>query len=122
MKSELIERLTVFGSKVIELAKSFGKEIFLQSIKNQLIKSATSIGANYQEAQFASSKPDFINKLHIAVKELAETHYWLNLIDKSNLIKNQTEFLRQLMQESEELRKILTSSILTAKNNLKQGK
>ncbi|MBQ8267434.1 MAG: four helix bundle protein, partial [Clostridia bacterium] len=55
------------------------------SITNQLERSATSIGANIREANYAQSKPDFISKLQIALKECYETEYWLELIEKADV-------------------------------------
>jgi four helix bundle protein len=118
MKNDLSARLITFGTAVIELTRYFGKELYLQNIKNQLIKSATSVGANYHEAQFASSKQDFINKLHLSLKELAESTFWIKTIEKSDNHDEMTEGqLSALLRECEELRKILTSCIITAKNN-----
>lgn len=82
-------------------------------IHKQLLRSGTSIGANISEAQSASSKNDFANKLTIALKECRETEYWLKLLFETELI-NQNEF-ESLIKDCDELERILTSSIKTAK-------
>ncbi len=82
---------------------------------NQIVRSATSIGANIHEANYASSKADFINKFHIALKECSETEYWLEMLLGSNAI---TEAIaRELLQECGVIRRMLVKSITTAKGN-----
>ncbi len=84
-----------------------------KNISNQLIKSSTSIGANIREAQNAESKLDFIHKMKIAAKEIDETEYWLELIEKSY---DKYELV-DLMSELEEIAKIVNSIIATSKRN-----
>ncbi len=86
-------------------------------LSKQFLRSSTSIGANIQEAYNAESKADFIHKFGIAQKECAETQYWLELLNCSNYIAN-TEF-NTLNNNANELLKIIRSSILTARKNLK---
>jgi four helix bundle protein len=119
MEWNLFYRLLDFGTAVINLSNKLGDGIETKAIRSQLSRSATSVGANYQEALSASSKADFINKFHISLKELMETIYWLHLI-KSTSPNDPTiqKSLIPLLRESEELRKILNSSIITAKENL----
>jgi len=83
------------------------------SIVNQLERSATSIGANIREAKYAHSKPDFISKLQISLKECYETEYWLELMQKAEILHSVTA----LMHNCGVIRKILISSINTAKKN-----
>ena len=85
---------------------------------NQLLKSATSIGANIHEANYAASKPDFINKLQIAMKECYETDYWLGIFNESGKI-TQEEYT-SLYNKCSKIRLLLTSSITTAKDNLER--
>lgn len=82
MKNDLEDRLLKFSVNVIFAVRNFpnGKEF--QIIAYQIIKSATSVGANYQEAQGAVSKADFANKIGIALKEIRETNYWITIILK----------------------------------------
>ena len=85
------------------------------SIVNQLERSATSVGANIREAKYAHSKPDFISKLQISLKECYETEYWLELMDRAEILTNSSE----LMHKCGVIRKMLISSINTAKKNNK---
>ena len=82
---------------------------------NQIIRSATSIGANIHEANYASSKADFINKFHIALKECVETEYWVEMLVGSNCITE--DISKELLQECGVIRKFLVKSINTAKQN-----
>ena len=80
---------------------------------NQLLRSGTSIGANIHEANYASSKADFINKFQIALKECYETDYWLDLFKNTNMIT--LEEFNALYCQCSKLRKLLIASITTAK-------
>ncbi len=82
---------------------------------NQIVRSATSIGANVHEANYASSKADFINKFHIALKECAETEYWIEMLQGCNAIAEETA--QTLLQECGVVRRMLAKSINTAKEN-----
>jgi four helix bundle protein len=86
-------------------------------ISKQMLRSATSIGANIREANHAQSLPDFIHKLSISLKECYETQYWLELLSDSNYIE-QDEF-DSLYSNSIQIHKILSSSIITSKNKLR---
>lgn len=81
---------------------------------NQLIRSGTSIGANIREAFYAHGKADFIAKLHIALKETAETEYWLKLLQISGYIES--KLAASLLSDCLELKRMLVSSINTAKS------
>ena len=85
------------------------------AIVNQLLRSGTSIGANIHEANYASSRADFVAKLQIALKECHETEYWLKLFAKTNIISG--EEYSKLSNDSGKIRRILISSINTAKSN-----
>ena len=87
-------------------------------LSKQILRSGTSIGANVREAYNASSKPDFINKLSIAQKETDETIYWLELLQEVGLLSKE-EFI-SINDEAVELLKMIRSSIMTAKKNLRQ--
>ena len=84
------------------------------SLKNQFERSATSIGANIREANYAQSKPDFLSKLQIALKECYETEYWLELFAKANVLPESD--IRNLIHDSGEMRRILVSSVNTLKS------
>ncbi|MBR4286111.1 MAG: four helix bundle protein [Clostridia bacterium] len=83
--------------------------------KNQLIRSSSSIGANIHEAKYAQSRADFINKLEIALKEVAETEYWIELIFRKKAISEKEYFETKKFAGS--IRRRLIASITTAKNN-----
>ena len=85
------------------------------AIVNQLLRSGTSIGANIHEANYASSRADFISKMQIALKECYETEYWLELFVKTNLIVE--ENYKRLKNDCGKIRKLLIASINTAKSN-----
>ncbi len=85
------------------------------SLVNQFERSATSVGANIHEANYAHSKPDFIAKLQIALKECYESEYWIELFLKSGLINE--ECFKTLNNQCGAIRRILISSINTAKEN-----
>ena len=82
---------------------------------NQIVRSATSIGANIHEANYASSKADFINKFHIALKECVETEYWIEMLAGCNAIT--VESAQSVLQECGVIRRMLVKSITTAKAN-----
>ena len=82
---------------------------------NQLLRSGTSIGANIHEGNYASSRADFINKFQIALKECYETEYWLNIFKETDFI-TEKEF-NDMFLNCSKIRKLLTTSITTAKNN-----
>ena len=79
-KYDLEERTEKFGEATIDLCKTTKQTTITAPVINQLIRSATSIGANYMEANGASSKKDFINKIFICKKEAQETKHWLRML------------------------------------------
>ena len=83
--------------------------------KNQLLKSSSSIGANIHEAKYAQSRADFIHKLEIALKEAAETEYWIELLYRKRVIDNEDSL--RLKNSCGKIRRKLIASITTAKNN-----
>ncbi len=98
---DLEERTTKFSKEIILLVKTITITQLNQNIINQLLKSATSIGANYREANNASSKRDFANKISICRKEARETEYWLELL--SVIEGDSLEKLRTIWSESHQL-------------------
>ncbi len=81
---ELSERMIDFSISIISLTKHLASNVENKIIIHQIIRSATSVGANYSEANNASSKQDFRNKIFIAKKEVAETRYWLDIPQRVN--------------------------------------
>ncbi len=103
--NDLLERTFNFGVDCILFLRQLPNNQEYYVIKNQLIKSSTSIGANYEESQAGSSKADFRNKVKIALREARESNYWLRVIQKIDDHENPE--LNRLFQESNELKKIL---------------
>lgn len=108
-ENDLTLRLLNFSISVIKVLRKLPNDTEYKAIKHQLIRSSSSTGANYEEAQGASSKPDFNNKVHIALKEIRESNYWLKIISGINKDKKLEMTVGRLIQESEELKKILGS-------------
>lgn len=101
VKYDLEERTSVFGEKIIELCKKATKTVITNPIISQLVRSGTSVGANYSEANGASSKKDFKNKIFICKKESKETKYWLRMLAKA--LPDLKQECRELWQEVQEL-------------------
>ena len=109
-KYDLEERTAKFGERVIEFAKKIPKNLVTIPIIDQFIRSGTSIGANYCEADGAESKEDFKHKMGICKKEAKETKYWLRIISVS--VPELKEEARELWKEAQELTLIFSSIIL----------
>ena len=114
MSENLVLDLSMqFAIDIVNLCESLkGKNALI----NQLLRSGTSIGDNIHEANYASSKADFIAKMQIALKECYETEYWLTLFVKTNIINE--EVYSKMSNDSGKIRRILISSINTAKGNI----
>ena len=112
-KAELEQRTKGFSLNLIRFLQSLPKNYLGEAMGKQLLKSGTSIGANYREANRAESKADFIHKLAIVEKEASETLYWLELLLEAGIGANQ-EAIR-LMQEAKELLAIFTAAGRTSK-------
>lgn len=104
---DLSDRLILFSIAVIKIFKKIPISEEYKIIRYQLIKSSTSSGANYEEAQGASSKADFINKVRISLKEMRESNYWLRVIDGINEQSDLQMEIKKLIKESNELKNIL---------------
>jgi len=102
-KYDLEDRTLKFSENIIIAIKNFPKDIASTPIIKQLIRSATSIGANYREANGAASKKDFINRIHFCKKEAKETMYWLQLLAKAIEDEKSKNVCRILWKESQEL-------------------
>ena len=108
----LLDLSMQFAIDIVNLCESLkGKSV----LTNQLLRSGISIGANIHEANYASSKADFVAKMQIALKECHETEYWLKLFVKTNIINE--SIYSKLSNDSGKIRRILISSINTAKSN-----
>ena len=111
----LIDLSKQFAVDVVNLCTEIKEHRKSNVLLNQLLRSGTSIGANIHEANYASSKADFINKFHIALKECAETEYWVEMLMGCNAITD--EAAHALLQECGIVRRMLAKSISTAKAN-----
>lgn len=109
-ESKLRDLSMNFAVEVLKLCDSIKGHF---SITNQLERSATSIGANIYEANYAQSRADFVSKLQIALKECYETEYWLELFAKSELLER--ECAKKMYNECGTIRRMLIASINTAK-------
>ncbi len=99
MDSPLLEKSLDFASKIVLFYEEYRNNKRDTTIPKQLLRSATSIGANINEAVFGSSKADFIAKMHIALKETSESIYWLTLLSRTQLLQYDYENLISLAEE-----------------------
>lgn len=111
----LIDKSIIFASRIVKLYDYLIKNKRGLTIAKQIIRSGTSIGANINEANYGQSPADFVSKMHIALKETAETEYWIKLLYMSEYIDEKMHI--SLLDDCLELKRILISSINTAKNN-----
>jgi four helix bundle protein len=116
MNSPLLEKSMDFATQIVLFYEEFSKSKKDATIAKQLLRSATSIGANINEAIYGNSKADFISKLHISLKETGESIYWLTLLKRTNLIDYNFE---ELLSLAEEIKRMLIASLNTAKENRK---
>ncbi len=111
----LIAKSIDFGARIVKLHQYLVKTKHESVLSKQILRSGTSIGANINEAQYGHSKADFIAKLHISLKETAETEYWLRLLQKSEYLDE--PMAASLLNDCLEIKRILIASITTAKEN-----
>ena len=112
-KSPLHNKSYAFAIRIVNMVKYIDCPNKMISMTNQIFRSGTAIGALVREAEFAQSSSDFINKLHIALKECNETIYWLNLLYDTGFI-SEKEY-ESMAIDSKELLALLISSLKTAK-------
>ena len=112
----LIDLSKQFAVDIVNLCTDIKENRKSNVLLNQVLRSGTSIGANIHEANYAASKADFINKFQITLKECYETDYWLGLFKDTHMI-TETEYT-DLFNKCSKIRKLLISSITTAKGNL----
>ena len=114
-ESKLRDFTTDFAVKIMKLCETIKGHY---SLVNQMERSATSIGANVREANYAHGKADFIAKLQIALKECYETEYWLELFVKADILNR--DAAAELYTQCGTIRRMLIASCKTAKENLKR--
>ena len=114
---DIRERAFAFAVRIIKLCRYLEKNSNVgKTLVNQLLKAGTSVGANLEEAQAGQSKPDFISKNAIALKEARESIYWLRLISATNNFDEKiSSGVRELVKEADEISKIVASIIVSAK-------
>lgn len=112
---ELEERLIDFAARVLKLCAALPRTQAGQHVARQLLRSGTSPAANYAEARAAESRKDFVHKLKIALKEMNETHTWLRILTRSDMVPEHK--LNDLSTECVALCKILNASITTTMGN-----
>ncbi len=115
-EKDLIDRTKQFALRVIKLVEALPRTLAGRTIGGQLIRSGTSVAANYRAACRARSKAEFISKLGIVEEEADESAFWLEMIIDANLMK--TSLVEDLQKEASEITAIIASSRKTAKSNI----
>ena len=118
LQTDIAERSVAYSLRIIALVRVLNRDEVGRILGGQLLRSGTSVGANIHEAQGAQSKADFIAKMSISHKEARESAYWLRLVHESEIVGNVQ--LNELRDETEQLIKILSAILLTAKKNKNQ--
>jgi four helix bundle protein len=120
MKENILsEKAYQFALRIVKLNKYMNEEHREFVLSKQILRSGTSIGANIEESVHAQSKIDFVHKLSVAQKEASETNYWLRLLRDSDYLT--PKLAESLLENCEEIQKLLTASIKTAKSNLNKN-
>ena len=119
-KLDLSERTKRFSIRIVNLTGYLSETSSSRTISHQILRSGTSVGANYRAACRAKSRRDFINKLKIVEEETDETLYWLELIGDCGLVK--PDKIEGLKKEANELLAIFVTSLKTARKNTTKGK
>ena len=115
-KDELRERMTDFAVRIVRMVDSMPSTVAGLAIARQIVRSGTSPSANYRAACLAKSDKDFINKLKMVEEELDETCHWLDIIIRSQMMKESR--LKPLHQECSELLNIIAKSVVTTKTRM----
>lgn len=115
MKGTIKQKSFSFSVRIVRLTEFLRESKKEQIMSKQLLRCGTSIGANVAEAQQAQSRPDFISKLSIALKEAAETDYWLCLLHETGYLSKQQ--FSSIISDCREVEKMLVSIVKSAKNN-----
>ena len=115
-KDELRERMTDFAVRIVRMVDSMPSTVAGLAIARQIVRSGTSPSANYRAACLAKSDKDFINKLKMVEEELDETCHWLDIIIRSQMMKESR--LKPLHQECSELLNIIAKSVVTTKTQM----
>jgi len=117
-KDELKNRTKEFGKRIINMVNALPNNKAANVISYQIIRSATSVGANYRATCRSRSTAEFISKINIVMEEADETLYWLELLVETNLMKQ--KLLEELLTEANELTAIFASTLKTLRKNKSQ--
>jgi four helix bundle protein len=112
-RNEMKKRTKAYANRVVKLCGALSDDWIAQTLGKQLLRSGTSVGANYRAVCRAKSNSDFINKLRIVEEECDESLFWMELLVDNNLIKPSR--LDELMREADEILAIVVSSVKTAR-------
>ena len=115
VEAEFSERVQDLAVKVIRFARALPRDMVGRHIAQQVLRSGTSAGANYCEAQGSESRADFAHKMQLVLKELRETLFWLQTCQRAKLVR--PDRLDALVKEVDELIAIFVRSVVTAKRN-----
>lgn len=119
-RPDLPRRTFEFARRVVRLCRLLdGRPGVSRTLANQLLRAATSVGANVEEGQASQSRADFVAKYSVACKEARETHYWLRLIAASDILPETR--LQELLDEADQLVAILTSIVRKARQNTRKN-
>ena len=110
---EMKRRTKVFAVNVVRFCRTLQRSEEASVVKRQLLRSCTSVGANYRAACLARSRADFVSKLGVVIEEADESRYWMELLVGSGLC--QKDCIAELMREASELTSILIASVKTAR-------
>ena len=114
-RDEMKNQTKTYANRVVKLCSALPENWIARTLGKQLLRSGTSVGANYRSVCRAKSNPDFINKLRIVEEECDESLFWMELLVDNNLVK--TGRLNELMKEANELLSIVVSSAKTARTS-----
>ena len=113
VKGAIYEKSMELAIRIVKLSEYLQKEKHEYVMSKQVLRSGTSIGANIREANYGQSKKDFTSKMSIALKELSETEYWLELLNRTGYITE--EQYESIQRDCSEVAKLLTSIVKTSK-------
>ena len=113
-QKDLGDRLLDFAVDVIALVPRLQRSPTGRYLVGQLVRAASSAGANFQEARGAESRADFVHKMQVVLKELRETEYWMKLVTRTKLVP--ADLLTSPLAEADELIRIVVKSVVTAKS------
>ena len=115
-ENPIAEKSVSFAIRIVKLYKHLTEKNKEFGISKQLLRSGTAIGALVKEAEHAQSKPDFLNKMNVSLKEANETLYWLFLLNETGYL-TKTEY-KSIHQDADELVRLLVSIVKTTKTKL----